>query len=56
MPVPPRDPGALAAAMMQFARDRPFLVAAGAASLALARDRFEMNAVNAEILAILKGH
>ena len=53
--VPPRDADALATAMKRLARDRPFLVAAGAASLDLARGRFDVNAVNATILEIVEG-
>ena len=53
--VPPRDAVALATAMMRCAGDRTFAAAAGEQSLALARARFDVNAVNAAIVTIIEG-
>jgi glycosyltransferase involved in cell wall biosynthesis len=53
--VPPRDPGALAAAMRRFAGARAYVAAAGSASLALARERFEVTKVNAEVVKVIEG-
>jgi glycosyltransferase involved in cell wall biosynthesis len=53
--VPPRDSAALATAMIRCADDRRFVAIAGEQSLALARARFDVNAVNAAIIAIIEG-
>jgi glycosyltransferase involved in cell wall biosynthesis len=53
--VPPRDPDALADAMRRFAEDRAYVAAAGAASLALARERFDVTKVNAEMVKVIEG-
>jgi glycosyltransferase involved in cell wall biosynthesis len=52
--VPPRDPDALAEAMRRFAEDRAYVAAAGAASLALARERFDVTKVNAEMVKVIE--
>lgn len=54
--VPPRNSKALASAMRRFAEDRGLVAAAGAASLALARERFDVNRVNAAMLTVIEGH
>ena len=51
--VPVRDHAALAAAMARFIRDEAFLASAGQRSLALARERFDVDSVNAEIATFL---
>lgn len=53
--VTPRDAGTLATAMLRCAVDRSFVAAAGERSLALARARFDVNAVNAAIVTIIEG-
>jgi glycosyltransferase involved in cell wall biosynthesis len=53
--VPPRDPDALADAMRRFAEDRAYVAAAGAASLALARQRFDVTKVNSEMVKVIEG-
>lgn len=52
--VPPRDAPALAEAMLRLAADRAFVAAAGQASLALARETFDVAKVNAEILEVVE--
>lgn len=53
--VPARDAEALAGAMRQFARDPDFVATAGAASLALARERFDVEIVNAAMMKVIEG-
>jgi glycosyltransferase involved in cell wall biosynthesis len=48
--VPPRDPAALAAAMLRFVDDRESIASMGAASRALACKRFDVRTVNDTIL------
>lgn len=51
--VPPRDPKALAGAMVRLLEDPDLLSRMGAQSLAMARERFEVGRINAQILATL---
>ncbi|HYG26983.1 MAG TPA: glycosyltransferase family 4 protein [Caulobacteraceae bacterium] len=53
--VPPRDAVALEAAMERFLLDPSLIPVMGRASLALARSKYDVNQVNAEILAVLRG-
>ena len=53
--VPPRDAAALEAAMERFILDPGLIPAMGRASLALARNKYDVNQVNAQILSVLRG-
>lgn len=52
--VPPRDPRALAEAMERFLRDPDLLPAMASASLRIAREQFDVDLVNRDLLAILR--
>ena len=53
--IPPRDVGALEAAMERFIQNPELIVPMGLASLKLAREKYDVERVNARVLAALEG-
>jgi len=53
--VPPGDPNALAAAMIRFARDRAFAIAAGEEGLAVCRAQFDTKTVVPKLADLVMG-